>query len=245
MKKLSDETVKKLTPIDSYLGQRKNLVDWLSGVGDSLHISNQAIHHAVLILDLYASKLKKEFDVWIAALCALLVSAKFVQMKYPSADSLNSATDNAYSYEKIVAMEAKLLSVIDWDLMQYPTFEYLNFFLAQGCFFSTDSVLLKDGGTQFVSSSHASNFRKYAEFFSDFCVQESDLLQVEADVLSAAIIAFTRKHLNLQVIWTNEIEKLTLCSWSKISNIYAKIEQKYAESFPDHARNQSRLVNGR
>jgi hypothetical protein len=51
-------------------------------------------------------------------------------MKYPSADSLNSATDNAYTYEIIIAMEAKLLSVMNWELLQYPTFEFINFFLA-------------------------------------------------------------------------------------------------------------------
>ena len=58
------------------------------------------------MLDLYASRERGEIDIWLAALCALLVSAKFVQMKYPSADSLNSATDNAYSYDIIIKMEA-------------------------------------------------------------------------------------------------------------------------------------------
>lgn len=73
----------------NYMLNRKSLVDWLSGVGDSLHITNQAIHHAVVVLDVYASRENKEIDIWLSALCALLVSAKFVQMKYPSADSLN------------------------------------------------------------------------------------------------------------------------------------------------------------
>jgi len=105
-------------------------VDWLSGVGDSLHISNQAIHHAVLVLDLFASRERCEFDVWLAALAALLVSAKFVQMKYPSAESLNSATENSYTYNKIVEMEGHFLSVISWELLQYTVFDFLNFFLA-------------------------------------------------------------------------------------------------------------------
>lgn len=120
---------------------RKALVDWLSGVGDSLHITNQAIHHAIVVLDLYASRERGEIDIWLAALCSLLVSAKFVQMKYPSADSLNSATDNAYTYEIIIAMEAKLLNVMNWELLQYPTFEFINFFLAQGCLFPNDHIL--------------------------------------------------------------------------------------------------------
>jgi hypothetical protein len=53
-------------------------VDWLSGVGDSLHITNQAIHHSVLLLDLYASRETEDFDSYLAALASLLVSAKFV-----------------------------------------------------------------------------------------------------------------------------------------------------------------------
>ena len=110
-------TVSKIQPRQKYLNQRKALVDWLSGVGDSLHISNQAIHHAVLVLDIFASREKSDFDIWLAALAALLVSAKFVQMKYPSAESLNSATDNSYNYEKIVAMEGYFLSVISWELL--------------------------------------------------------------------------------------------------------------------------------
>jgi len=120
-------------------------VDWLSGVGDSLHISNQAIHHAVLVLDLFASRERCEFDVWLAALAALLVSAKFVQMKYPSAESLNSATENSYTYNKIVEMEGHFLSVISWELLQYTVFDFLNFFLAQGCFFVTDKIISKVG----------------------------------------------------------------------------------------------------
>jgi Cyclin, N-terminal domain len=84
----------------------------------------------VLILDIYASREPQDFDIWLAALGALLVSAKFVQMKYPSADSLNSATDNSYTYENIIQIEGHLLAVISWELLQYPIFEFLNFFLA-------------------------------------------------------------------------------------------------------------------
>jgi len=100
-----------------YLGKRKALVDRLSGVGESLRISNKAIHHAVAVLDLFAARVgSPNFDVNLVSLASLLVSAKFVQMRYPSADSLNSACDYKYSYDKIVDMEGYLLEVINWDL---------------------------------------------------------------------------------------------------------------------------------
>ena len=84
----------------------------------------------MLLLDLYASRETHDFDSHLAALASLLVSAKFVQMKYPSADSLNSATDNSYSYDKIVRMEGHFLAVIGWELLQYTVLDFLNLFLA-------------------------------------------------------------------------------------------------------------------
>jgi hypothetical protein len=93
-----------------YLEKRKALVDWLSGIGELLRISNKAIHHAVVVLDLFAARTDEaDFDEHLMALCSLLVSAKFVQMRYPSAESLNSATDYAYSYDTIISMEGHLL----------------------------------------------------------------------------------------------------------------------------------------
>jgi hypothetical protein len=126
-----------------YLEKRKALVDWLSGIGELLRISNKAIHHAVVILDLFAARTNElDFDEHLMALCALLVSAKFVQMRYPSAESLNSATDYAYSYDQIISMEGHLLDVCDWDLTQYPIFEFLNVLLAHGCLLQSDEVLV-------------------------------------------------------------------------------------------------------
>lgn len=235
-------------PQKSYMLNRKALVDWLSGVGDSLHISNQAIHHAALVLDVYISREKRELDIWLSGLCALLVSAKFVQMKYPSADSLNSATNNAYSFDLIVQGEAKLLQSINWELLQYPVFEFVNFFLAQGCLFPNDKILHKPGASPElvqVTIEHASNLRKYAEFFTDFCVQESELVPTDALITTCAILAFTRKHLNIKVIWSEEMTMLTSCSLYQIKGTLTFIEKKYQDSFPDHAKNQERIVAGR
>lgn len=178
MNAYSNKTIRQLKPRYRYLCQRKHLVDWLSGVGDSLNISNGAIHNAVLLLDLYASRETQDFDCELASLAALLVSAKFLQMKYPSADSLNSATDNRYNYDKIVGMEGYFLSVIDWELMQYTVYDFLNFFLAQGCFFPSDKILLNSPGSngqggersQRVTRDLIVSVRKFAEFFTDFSV---------------------------------------------------------------------------
>jgi hypothetical protein len=70
----------------------------------------------VHILDIYSSKVGNDFDIVLAALCSLLASAKFVQMKYPSADSLNSVTNNQYVFADFIDMEGHILKTIDWQL---------------------------------------------------------------------------------------------------------------------------------
>ena len=167
----------------------------------------------MLLLDLYASRETQEFDSQLAALASLLVSAKFIQMKYPSADSLNSAADNSYSYDQIVRMEGHFLSVINWELLQYTVLDYLNLFLAQGCLFGTDRVLTKDSENR-IKQEQAVNMRKYAEFFTDFCIQERELLSEPAHLITCAIIAFTRKHLNCEVIWPVELEHLVFAQFN-------------------------------
>jgi hypothetical protein len=77
--------------------------------------------------------------------------------------------------------------------------------------------------------------RKYAEFFTDFCIQEPDLLNINAQQLTCAILAFTRKHLNCEVIWPTEMEFLTFSPLKNFKDIYLLIESKYGESFPEHA----------
>lgn len=56
--------------------------------------------------------------------------------------------------------------------------------------------------------------RKYAEFFTDFCVQENDLVKESAHKMTCAVLALTRKHLNCEVIWPHEMELVTFSSFS-------------------------------
>lgn len=64
MRNYSKKVVETLPPINkNYLVQRQELVDWLSGVGDNLNISNAAVHHAVCVLDIFSCHIGTNFDV--------------------------------------------------------------------------------------------------------------------------------------------------------------------------------------
>lgn len=58
-----------------------------------------------------------------------MISTKYLEMKYPSASSLNSATNNQYSYSIIINKEKEILSFLNWDLMMYTVLDYVNIYL--------------------------------------------------------------------------------------------------------------------
>ena len=132
-------------------------------------------------------------------------------MKYPSASSLNAATKNAYSYELIISKEGEILKTMNWELLQYTVLDFINIFLNQGCLFESDDLLGNIGnsmGNQVVPKSGRSPankvnkqtteyLRRYAEFFTDFCIQEESFLFVNQMYLACAIIGFARKYTKL------------------------------------------------
>ena len=67
-------------------------------------------------------------------------------------------------------MEGQILRTIDWQLLQYPVYDFINLFLAHGCLFDSDIILQIDRSEVRPTASSAANLRKYAEFFTDFCI---------------------------------------------------------------------------
>ena len=125
-------------------------------------------------------------------------------------------------------------------------YEFINLFLASGCLFESDQVLQRDSQEPVsISSSGACNIRRYAEFFTDFSIQESQLVKVDPLSLSCAILAATRKHMNLEVVWNQEISQLTTLKLSDFREVFEFLDRRYSKSFPESVQNQERQVNGR
>ena len=46
-----------------------------------------------------------------------------------------------YSADYIIAMEGKVLDIIDWNLMVFPVYDYVKIFISQGCLFENEDIL--------------------------------------------------------------------------------------------------------
>ena len=63
--------------------------------------------------------------------------------------------------------------------------------------------------------------------------------------MSSAIIAVTRKHMNLEIVWNEEMTMLTSLRFSQIKEVFAFVDSRYAKNFPDSVAGQLKLTKGR
>ena len=170
-------------------------------------------------MDIYSSKVQKDqdYDTLLISLCCLLISTKYLQIKYPGADTLNSMVKGKYSADLIIQMEGHVLDKIDWNLLVYSIYDYVKLFISQGCLFDNEEVLRPNADEIMDDSSVkerptvrlAEHFKKYAEFFADFCMYQECFMTNDPYLLACAIVAYTRKYMGVAIIWPSEMELLT------------------------------------
>ena len=82
-------------------------------------------------MDIYSSKVKqRDYDTLLISLVCLLISTKYLQIKYPGADALNDKVDGRYDPDYIIEMEGVVLDTIGWNLMVYPIYDYVRLFIS-------------------------------------------------------------------------------------------------------------------
>jgi hypothetical protein len=94
-------------------------------------------------MDIYSSKMPRQhdYDTLLISLIALFISTKYLQIKYPGADTLNDLAKRKYSADIIIAMEGVFLETIEWNLMVFPIYDFVKLFVSQGCLFEHEDVL--------------------------------------------------------------------------------------------------------
>lgn len=86
---------------------------------------------------------------------------------------------------------------------------------------------------QRVTPQNSEYLRRYAEFFTDFCIQEESFLYVNQLHLACAIIAFSRRYSKVSVVYPRELEMMTGVPLSHVKALYTQLETRYYECFPD------------
>ena len=51
-------------------------------------------------------------------------------LRHPGADALNHQVSNRYTADQIIATEGVVLETIDWQLMNFPLYDYVKLFIS-------------------------------------------------------------------------------------------------------------------
>jgi len=103
------------------------LVDWLVEVQESFELNHETLYTAVKMVDLYLSKkqVKKE-DLQLIGAVTCLISCKVDERIPPMVDDFLYVCDDAYTRERFMVTERKVLSVVGFDVGFPLSYRYLR-----------------------------------------------------------------------------------------------------------------------
>jgi len=103
------------------------LVDWLVEVQESFELNHETLYTAVKMVDIYLSKkqVKKE-DLQLIGAVTCLIACKVDERIPPMVDDFLYVCDDAYSRERFMVTERKVLSVVGFDVGFPLSYRYLR-----------------------------------------------------------------------------------------------------------------------
>merc|ERR1719271_580110 len=124
---LTEETAR--LPSATYMDHQRDinpkmraiLVDWLVEVHSKYRLQDEALWLTVQIVDRYLQTTQVMRNrLQLIGVAAMLIAAKFEEIHPPEVRDFAYITDNTYSKQEILDMEALILNVLQFDLA-YPT----------------------------------------------------------------------------------------------------------------------------
>lgn len=125
---------KRLLPSD-YMGKRMEitekmrtiLIDWLIQVHSKFNLLQETLYLTVYTIDRYLDKENvKRSDLQLVGVTAMLLASKYEEMYAPEIGDFVYITDNAYSKDKIKAMEQKMMKTLQYDFSNALCLQFLR-----------------------------------------------------------------------------------------------------------------------
>jgi hypothetical protein len=204
-----------------HLKYRKILVDWICEIGEDLKFTSETIHLTVSYMDSILSKIEvPKTKLQLICLCCLLIAAKFseVDSKVPPLKEVHDFCRGTYSVDLFKKSELLILELLDWNLKSITPYQFSQFYLSNGCTFSSDKSLIRD-----IDAKLLRYLRKYAEFFVDLSLQDYEFIKYNSHIVACASIAGARKATGLVPIWNDELIELTHTTWEEIESCFKSL----------------------
>lgn len=93
------------------------LVDWLVEVAQEYRLTSDTLHLTLNLLDRFLSlEAVPREELQLAGIACMWAASKFEEIYAPTARNFCYITDNTYDQQQLVAMEARLLSALNFQL---------------------------------------------------------------------------------------------------------------------------------
>ena len=106
---------------------RAILVDWLVEISVKFRFKPILIFKTVNLIDRYlVSEMVKQTDLQLLGVACFAINAKVEEIYPPLMEKYIHVCANAYTKKELLAMEAKILETVDFDLHQTCSYSYLT-----------------------------------------------------------------------------------------------------------------------
>ncbi|KAG7390622.1 hypothetical protein PHYBOEH_006962 [Phytophthora boehmeriae] len=113
---------------------RTILVDWLVEVGEEYELDSQTFHKAVNLVDRCLKKIKinrKQFQL-LGCAC-MMIAAKFEEVYGPNVEEFVYISDQTYTAEEMLDMEAKVLKALEYRVASTTCYGFVHRYIKAGC----------------------------------------------------------------------------------------------------------------
>lgn len=199
---LSEESIR--LPSASYMDQQRDinprmraiLIDWLVEVHSKYRLHDETLWLAVQIVDRYLQTTQVMRNrLQLVGVASMLIAAKFEEIHPPEVRDFAYITDNTYSKQEILDMEAVILNVLAFDLACPTVVHFL---------------------TKFQRANRGSEVHKHlAQYIAELCLAEMKFLKYKPSQIAAAAVLLSNRLMlrraPTQQMWGPHMVLLTQC----------------------------------
>ena len=147
----------------------------------------------------------------------------------PSLSSINGYhPDLDFTVADMLHYELSVLNVLDWKVWVPTSVHFVSHWVAQGVVYEDDVMDERPCPAKAIKY-----VRRYAEFFSELCLQKYSFRKYKDSLLGAAYVYCGRKALRLLPLWCENLRRITTYSERDIEECAREVWSFYMEQFPN------------
>jgi cyclin B len=167
---------------------RAILIDWLVEVHLKFKLEKDTLFLTVHLIDrLLQLKAVKRQKLQLVGVTAMLIASKYEEIYAPEVRDFVYISDNAYTNDEILAMEALMLNAFQFRITTPSILSFLSRF------------------TKIMGAD--STVSRLSQYFAESMLQEYSMLRYPASTIAAASVAVARKTIG-KTYWNANLEKL-------------------------------------